>query len=246
MAKVLSERQREILLDMLKTVHWFCDENGIRYFLAFESLLGAVRRNGLVSWQSHLNIVMPRLDYDRFVATFRTLKEYRLLTNRTADYYFLPYAQLVKDDFFSDEAKLKKTDLFLAVIPLDNLSGTTEIAEKTIERINKKKKRLNRNLMILEHLPSARKKDVNQSYLGKKVNRITESITKECRTFCSNEFSDYIGAVCADRNGWKEILKAEWFKDSIVIPFEDIEARIPCGYDKVLTQLYANYQNMPV
>ena len=93
MTQVLSEKLQETLLDMLKTVDRFCEENGIRYFLSFESLLGAVRNNGLVSWQNYINIVMPRNDYERFVSSFKTLKEYRVFTFQNEENYYYHISQ---------------------------------------------------------------------------------------------------------------------------------------------------------
>ena len=71
-------------------------------------------------------------------------------------------------------------------------------------------------------------------------------IDKECRAFRSNEFSDYVAAICSDRPGSREILDSEWFKDYKTVPFEYIEARIPIGYEELLNKLYVNYKNMPV
>ncbi len=247
MSQVLSEKQQEVLLDMLKTVHWFCEENGIRYFLAFETLLGAVRNKGLLSWQTHLNIVMPRNDYERFIGTFETLKQYRLRMFLKDNTYHYPYAEIVFDTSLNEDwVELKNAGVYLAVIPLDNLSDNLEVAEKLIENVEKKKKKLKRNLILWEHLASSRKVNAGKSYLNQKLKRITNSIDKECKSFRSNEFSEYIGAIAADRTGWNEILKPEWYSESITVAFEYIEACIPIGFDEILKQLYVNYENMPL
>ena len=141
MAQVLSEKLRETLLDMLKTVDWFCEENGIRYFLSFESLLGAVRKNGLISWQNYISLVMPRNDYERFVVSFKTLKEYRLYTFQNESSYYYPYAQIKIDNILKDDViKLESNCVYLNVVPLDNLSDNLQIAQKMAVLIEKKKK----------------------------------------------------------------------------------------------------------
>jgi len=49
----------------------FCREHGLRYFMAYGTLLGAVRHQGPIPWDDDVDIVMPRPDYDRFIALYR-------------------------------------------------------------------------------------------------------------------------------------------------------------------------------
>ena len=53
------------LLDMLEILDRTCKEHGLRYFLFYGSLLGAVRHKGFIPWDDDLDIVMPRPDFDR-------------------------------------------------------------------------------------------------------------------------------------------------------------------------------------
>lgn len=44
----------------------FCDEHDLRYFLAYGSLLGAVREGDFIPWDDDVDVLMPRPDYERF------------------------------------------------------------------------------------------------------------------------------------------------------------------------------------
>ncbi len=53
------------LLGLLKEFHQFCVSNGIKYSLAYGSLLGAIRHNGFIPWDDDVDIIMTRNEFDR-------------------------------------------------------------------------------------------------------------------------------------------------------------------------------------
>ena len=61
---------QKYLLDMLLMFDDFCKENGIAYFLAGGSTLGAVRHQGFIPWDDDIDLAMMRPDFERMEQLF--------------------------------------------------------------------------------------------------------------------------------------------------------------------------------
>ena len=52
--------------ELLHFVGQLCQQYGLRYWLDFGTLLGAIRHSDCIPWDDDVDIAMPREDYDRF------------------------------------------------------------------------------------------------------------------------------------------------------------------------------------
>lgn len=57
-----------VQLYLLEILDEICKEHGLRYFLDFGTLLGAMRHGGAIPWDDDLDVSMPEEDYKKFLA----------------------------------------------------------------------------------------------------------------------------------------------------------------------------------
>ena len=79
------EEQKRISLEILADFASFCDAHGLRYFLAYGTLIGAVRHGGYIPWDDDIDVQMPRADYERLIELYnreRKCEHYLLLMER--------------------------------------------------------------------------------------------------------------------------------------------------------------------
>lgn len=69
--KLTIQEMQELGTEMLKEVHIICEQNDIEYFLAYGSVLGAVRHQGPIPWDYDTDIYIPFPELDRFIKIAR-------------------------------------------------------------------------------------------------------------------------------------------------------------------------------
>lgn len=67
MRKLTISEIQEIELDNLQTIDQICRQLGLTYYLAYGTLLGAVRHQDFIPWDDDTDIWMPRRDYERLI-----------------------------------------------------------------------------------------------------------------------------------------------------------------------------------
>lgn len=118
-------------LEILDEIDRVCTENGLRYSLAYGTLLGAIRHGGFIPWDDDIDIMMPREDYDRLIQIWPAVarKEFLIQDDTMHDDYVNNYAKVRKDhttflQFDSERTCSYHTGLFVDIFPGERVAPT--------------------------------------------------------------------------------------------------------------------------
>jgi lipopolysaccharide cholinephosphotransferase len=238
-----------IEIDLLIQFDKICTKYGLRYFLAFGALLGAVRHHGFIPWDDDLDVCMPRADYEKFLA---------IADNELAYPYFLQVPGKDNDYFFSF-AKLRNSQtsaisfpfryarfnqgIFLDIFVLDNTLPTS--AEQDYNQVKQ---------LIFENSANMRRSSLNPSKTDlEKINafapRNPMAVLNEMQAIyishesAQTEYQMVSGlAVYACK---KLLFRKQDVTEIITTNMYGHDFCIPKHYDTVLSTTYGDYMQFP-
>lgn len=240
---------KKIMVDILVAIDKYCRENDIRYFLAFGTLLGAVRHKGFIPWDDDLDICMPRPDYEKFIAGF-THSYYKLVSPNIDNDYRLWYAKVYDDRTIIEDKVNKNLGVFIDVFPLEGLGNDKQEAGKHYNKVAKLRYFYD-VLSCCMRLPLNERKTIVAKcslilarllYFLLPVKGIRNRLCKLMKEY-NYEDSAYCGVLSYGDSSW--LLSKDVFAEVVEAPFENKNFYIIKEYDKWLTNRYGNYMQLP-
>lgn len=263
------EEHKQRALQILVEVAEYCEANDIRYFLAYGTLIGAIRHKGFIPWDDDIDIQMPRPDYERFTREFNKSEHRRNLraivpTDSDAKHTFVKVCDM---DTLKIEGGLKYEDgkylgVDVDVFPLDGLPEDMEEYRKCFRM---KKKLALRYLMIQYQMYT---EDLKFNGIGvlkfaKRlgmvvVGRVCGAVSgKWKRAYLLDqmqklemevpyETAAMVGTnCCAPDELFDDRHRKNCYNSYVRAEFEDYSFRIPAGYDEIMRKQYGDYMTPP-
>jgi lipopolysaccharide cholinephosphotransferase len=243
----------QVELDLLQRLIEVCQKHGLRLWVDFGTLLGAVRHKGFIPWDDDIDVCMPRPDYDRLVAMANDefTRPYLLQTAYTDTDYFRGHAQLRDSRTTairpSDSYQPFNQGIFIDIFVLDGVPDDADKSQELSRWVRKKLRYLkSKNCAILA---SGRiglvfrkwkcRREVARRGWGNMFNEIEERLRQQ-----PFDKSRHVAEISFC--GLDFVMERSYFDDTVWLDFEDIKVPAPSDYKGVLTTLFGNNYMTPM
>lgn len=237
-------------LEVLIELDRVCTLLDLDYYLAFGTLLGAVRHKGFIPWDDDIDVCLFRKDMDILVENFNKVckPEFKLYSYKDEGYLY-PFPKIYNLKTSVEEIGLKNIPNLGVWVDLFNLDYVQpEHAEE------------DKALIKLEHIRWTN--FWKQSTFLEKIKLLVLKIVLRDTKF--SDFKNSPQKACAQMNELlaknkesdevrcpttipdiPKIMKREWFKETVLLEFEGHQFKAPKEYKKILEVLYGNYMELP-
>lgn len=248
--KITNEEVKSLELRILIKVAEYCERNGLRYFLAYGTLIGAIRHEGFIPWDNDIDIFMPRPDYERLILLVKEQPiSDRLTLLHYCDVRTFPFVKIVDNRTLLKEHFLRTEDncgVYIDIFPLDGLPD-----EACVQKRIFKKAKLYYTLYALANY----RFNTGSTFLKKFIKnifypfsklisnyKVCEKLNQLCQDY-NYDKATYVGNIVWGE-GEREIMPRIWYTE-VNGKFENNFFYIPSGYDYILKKIYGEYMKIP-
>lgn len=236
-------------LTILDTVDNICRKHGLKYSIAYGTMLGAIRHGGFIPWDDDVDIIMPREDYKKFLMVWKQLhpKGY-ILQNKYTNWDFTQnFTKIRKDKTTFLQADWEKSVSYHVGIFIDVFPGDRVAPGKITRKFQLMASAI--NLLI------SRGHTSNSSSLQKIVENLVLLMPKVVKKYLYKKTEKYI-------QKWNKHREQDFFYPSTMewayrhYPYNMFDEmkdvnfaghRVMCvkDTDKILTIDYGDYMKLP-
>ncbi|MBO0477313.1 LicD family protein [Vagococcus sp. DIV0080] len=245
-------------LKILKEFHKICEENKLKYTIAFGTMIGSVRHQGFIPWDDDIDVVMPIEDYKRFkeLSTDKLSDKYFLQDSETDPGFIYPYMKIRLNNScmvnpLSKKYKYKNKGIYMDIFPVNYLPKN-----KIVQKFQKY------SLTIIGHIITTfcfETVKMGRTFPQKCAKLLlwifNKVIPYKVLLFMHNkivsigkkETAKKYCIYCSEEMGFmdKYTLDLDYFEDRILLPFEDSKFYMPKNYDEIMTHIYGDYMAIP-
>ena len=245
-------------LEILQAVHDFCIANGIKYSLAYGTLIGAFRHKGFIPWDDDIDIIMPRPDYEVFCKSFKS--DGLGISSEYDNDSLMNFCKVydIKDTIGKEMApftKKKGTGVTIDVFPIDSVPDSFEEFSAIVQGLYPLWRK-----QIRYRYSKAPVADIFNTFPTKDICILLAIKLSGCANFFINKINRTLrervkGLSWGATGHWSQLVILDDgtrnfqdnadFAETIDVQFEDRTFKCLNGYHEFMTKIYGNYMELP-
>ncbi len=240
------EEMKEIEYSTLVYIDRLCRQHNITYWLAYGTLLGAVRHKGFIPWDDDIDIWMPAEDYHRFLKLVNDDEDshYRAVSHQTDVRYPYFFAKVMDTDtLLREEAGEMDLGVYVDVFALIGLPKCPLLRTAVSMKCTHLLRSWTYATVKDDYRYSFIKTCLRKLYHMYALQKGTLYWNQKIRKFMKKhpvENAEYITDVNKTKCAWQA---AEF--EAVHMVFESEKFPVSKGFHAVLTAIYGDYMQLP-
>ena len=245
----LRQDVRKVQLNILIKLDEICQKNGLRYYLAFGTCLGALRHKGFIPWDDDIDVLMPYEDAKKLIKLQNEFGDKFFVQSKETDSDYRSIAMRVRDEettcIEGDEVDLKiHKGIYIDIYPFyecstNNLVRTIDILRSHLLKVLVN----NRPPLNPGNILKFISKIVLFFYSDKKRYRKIEKIENRLASVKGDEILDYYGQDITLITAIS--YPKHWFAEPKRLEFEGRYFNGATEPEKYMKKRYDDYMKLP-
>ncbi|WP_278372289.1 LicD family protein [Segatella bryantii] len=246
--KLTPKECKKHILDIMVELDRICKDHNLNYYIAYGTLLGAVRHKGFIPWDDDIDILMMRNDYEKLIRILKcnnTPDWLDVIDGDTAGYYYT-FAKAVDNRTIAEHDDTHvSSGLWVDIFPWDYVPNEDKESKKYLKLCH-----IHRNIILamssnFNKMPFSLKKIAKiflscfASIIGKKrLYRYSNAHNQKYQN------TNYVACLTTPYT-----TKERFFIDDVnevtKLEFEGYLFSAPQNWEIILSRLYGNYLQLP-
>ena len=242
---------QQMELGIMEYIHETCQKIGVKYFLAYGSLIGAVRHKGFIPWDDDMDICMLREDYEKLqdYLISNPDERYEVMSYKNNLNYVYPFMKVQDNHTYLLEEDVRidsNMGIYVDIFPVDGYENDANFKNKMTKLIKKRQlscytfKGITNTKSVLNSL--IRYISVIIFYFTN-TNKYVAQIEELAKSRKVSDYEEVDYLIYKDMN--KPVWRREWLEQVTTGTFEGKEFMIPKNYHEILTSDYGDYMQLP-
>ena len=242
---------QQMELGIMEYIHEICQKIGVKYFLAYGSLIGAVRHKGFIPWDDDMDICMLREDYEKLqdYLIANPDERYEVMSYKNNLNYVYPFMKVQDNHTYLLEEDVRidsNMGIYVDIFPVDGYENDANFKNKMTKLIKKRQlscytfKGITNTKSVLNSL--IRYISVIIFYFTN-TNKYVAQIEELAKSRKVSDYEEVDYLIYKDMN--KPVWRREWLEQVTTGTFEGKKFTIPKKYHEILTSDYGDYMQLP-